>query len=101
MRLLRFLLNSMFNKNQNSDQSQMPPRKKLLFRILISCAALGTGLVLAGALVVILAMTLIYPKLPPMDQLTDYHPKMPLRIYTADSVKKGAALSGSTKFRIS
>ncbi len=89
MRLLRFLLNSMFNKNQNSDQSQMPPRKKLLFRILISCAALGTGLVLAGALVVILAMTLIYPKLPPMDQLTDYHPKMPLRIYTADHVLIG------------
>ena len=34
-------------------------------------------------------MALIYPNLPPMDQLTDYHPKMPLRIYTADHVLMG------------
>ncbi len=65
------------------------PRKKWLARLLVSCAALGTGVVLIGALIVILAMTLIYPKLPPMDQLTDYHPKMPLRIYTADHVLMG------------
>ncbi len=79
----------MFNKNQNPDQTSNSPRKKWLARFLVSCAALGTGVVLIGALIVILAMTLIYPKLPPMDQLTDYHPKMPLRIYTADHVLMG------------
>lgn len=79
----------MFNKNQNLDQTSNSPRKKWLARLLVSCAALGTGVVLIGALIVILAMTLIYPKLPPMDQLTDYHPKMPLRIYTADHVLMG------------
>lgn len=79
----------MFNKNQNPDQTSNSPRKKWLARLLVSCAALGTGVVLIGALIVILAMTLIYPKLPPMDQLTDYHPKMPLRIYTADHVLMG------------
>ena len=79
----------MFNKNQNPDQTSNSPRKKWLARLLVSCAALGTGAVLIGALIVILAMTLIYPKLPPMDQLTDYHPKMPLRIYTADHVLMG------------
>lgn len=79
----------MFNKNQNPDQTSNSPLKKWLARLLVSCAALGTGVVLIGALIVILAMTLIYPKLPPMDQLTDYHPKMPLRIYTADHVLMG------------
>ena len=72
----------MFNKNQNPDQTSNSPRKKWLARLLVSCAALGTGVVLIGAL-------MIYPKLPPMDQLTDYHPKMPLRIYTADHVLMG------------
>ena len=79
----------MFNKNQNPDQTSNSPRKKWLARLLVSCAALGTGVVLIGALIVILAMTFIYPNLPPMDQLTDYHPKMPLRIYTADHVLMG------------
>ncbi len=31
-----------------------------------------------------LATALIYPSLPSLDVLTDYHPKMPLRIYTED-----------------
>jgi penicillin-binding protein 1A len=31
-----------------------------------------------------LAITLIYPTLPSLDALTDYHPKLPLRVYTAD-----------------
>lgn len=80
----------MFNKNRNPDApNAAKPARKLLTRIAISCAALGASVALIGALVVILAMTLIYPKLPPMDQLTDYHPKMPLRIYTADRVLMG------------
>ncbi len=80
----------MFKKNRNPEaQNAARPSRKLLARIVISCAALGAGMALIGALIVILAMTLIYPKLPPMDQLTDYHPKMPLRIYTADHVLMG------------
>jgi penicillin-binding protein 1A len=39
--------------------------------------------VLAGALVV-LAMLLIYPKLPSLDSLTNYQPKIPMRVFTAD-----------------
>ena len=39
--------------------------------------------VLAVALVV-LAMLLIYPKLPSLDSLTNYQPKIPMRVYTAD-----------------
>ena len=32
-----------------------------------------------------LAVTLIYPTLPSLDALTNYHPKQPLRIYSADN----------------
>lgn len=79
----------MSQENQHTGQSKTPFRKTLSGRILIGCALLGTCAAVIVALIVILAMTLIYPKLPPMDQLTDYHPKMPLRIYTADHVLIG------------
>jgi len=45
-------------------------------------AVLGTAL-MAFALLGI-ALILAYPRLPSIEILTDYHPKIPLRIYTAD-----------------
>lgn len=39
---------------------------------------------LLAAILLTLAATLIYPNLPSLEVLTDYHPKIPLRIYTAD-----------------
>jgi penicillin-binding protein 1A len=42
------------------------------------------GMALAG-----LAAALIYPNLPPLEALTDYKPKLPLRIYTADGALIG------------
>ena len=41
----------------------------------------------AGLLGVAVAVT--YPKLPSLDVLTDYRPKIPLRVYTADGVQMG------------
>lgn len=80
----------MFTKNQTpSPGDGNQSRKTLIKRLLITGAAIGTGIALIGALIIILSMALIYPNLPPMDQLTDYHPKMPLRIYTADHVLLG------------
>ncbi|MHB1213886.1 MAG: penicillin-binding protein 1A [Thiobacillus sp.] len=45
--------------------------------LVVSLGVVGTAL--AG-----LAAALIYPNLPPLEALTDYKPKLPLRIYTAD-----------------
>ncbi|MBP8309134.1 MAG: penicillin-binding protein 1A [Burkholderiaceae bacterium] len=42
------------------------------------------GLALAGALAVSIAILLANDRLPPLDALTDYRPKVPLRVYTAD-----------------
>lgn len=44
----------------------------------------GAGLLVAMAAVVGLAAALIYPSLPSLEALTDYRPKMPLRVYSED-----------------
>ncbi|MEW6132657.1 MAG: penicillin-binding protein 1A [Pseudomonadota bacterium] len=43
---------------------------------------LGLGVV--GAALAGLAAALVYPNLPSLDSLTDYRPKLPLRIYSSD-----------------
>ncbi|MFN7834195.1 MAG: penicillin-binding protein 1A [Burkholderiaceae bacterium] len=47
---------------------------------------LGAGIVLliCGLLILGVALTLIYPHLPSLESLTDYRPKVPLRVYTED-----------------
>lgn len=40
--------------------------------------------VLAGAMVVTTALALAYPNLPEISNLTDYRPKLPMRVFTAD-----------------
>ncbi|OGA23156.1 MAG: penicillin-binding protein [Betaproteobacteria bacterium RIFCSPLOWO2_02_FULL_67_26] len=39
---------------------------------------------LAGVMLVAFAAALVYPGLPSLDALTDYQPKIPLRVYSAD-----------------
>jgi len=50
--------------------------------LIVSLGLVGTAL--AG-----LAAALIYPNLPPLEALTDYKPKLPLRVYTADGALVG------------
>ncbi|WP_374243969.1 penicillin-binding protein 1A [Zoogloea sp.] len=47
------------------------------------------GLVAVGIAVVALAVAFAWPTLPSLEALTDYHPKIPLRVYTADGVLIG------------
>lgn len=57
----------------------MLPKKWWQFLILI---AVVLGLVITA--LIGLAATLIYPELPSLEALTDYHPKVPLRVYSDD-----------------
>ncbi|MCS6785795.1 MAG: penicillin-binding protein 1A [Thiobacillaceae bacterium] len=52
-------------------------------------AAALVGVGLAAAAVLGLAAALVYPTLPSLEALTDYRPKVPLRIYTEDGVLLG------------
>ncbi len=46
--------------------------------------AVITGFFVLIAALVLLAIALIYPKLPDLNALTDYRPKIPMRVYTID-----------------
>lgn len=43
-----------------------------------------SGLVAIGIAMIFVVLTLVYPNLPSLEVLTDYRPKIPLRVYTAD-----------------
>ena len=47
-------------------------------------AALLAGMGVMGAALAAFALLLTYPNLPSIEALTDYRPKIPLRVYTAD-----------------
>jgi penicillin-binding protein 1A len=53
-------------------------------RLLAFPLALLAGLAVTGVLVLALVVALAYPNLPSLDALTEYQPKVPLRIYTAE-----------------
>jgi penicillin-binding protein 1A len=58
-------------------------------RFLAFPMALLAGLFVACALVLALIIALAYPNLPSLQALTEYQPKIPLRIYTAEGVQIG------------
>jgi penicillin-binding protein 1A len=59
------------------------------FRFLAFPLVLFAGLAAAGAFLAGLVVALAYPNLPSLEVLTDYQPKIPLRIYTAEGALIG------------
>jgi penicillin-binding protein 1A len=74
-----------------SSQTTKPsaPNKYSPKRLVLMAFAALAGLALVGVLVVVFALAMAYPNLPALDTITDYRPKMPLRIFTADNVLIG------------
>ncbi|WP_244131837.1 penicillin-binding protein 1A [Burkholderia gladioli] len=67
-----------------------PPRKRPLWlKLLLGLVGLCAALALSAALVLGYALVVAWPNMPSLDALTDYRPKVPLRIYTADHVLIG------------
>jgi penicillin-binding protein 1A len=71
--------------------SAAKPRRRIhpVLRVILVFFAVIAGLFAAGALTVGLILTMAYPKLPDLDAITDYRPKVPLRIFSADGVLIG------------
>ena len=61
----------------------------MLLRFLAFPLVLLGGLAAAGACLAGLVIALAYPNLPSLDVLTDYQPKIPLRIYTTEGALIG------------
>jgi len=56
----------------------------VLKRWLLYTASVAVGLALVGGLLGAFVLALLWPTLPALDALTDYQPKIPLRIVSAD-----------------
>jgi penicillin-binding protein 1A len=59
------------------------------FRFLAFPLVLFAGLAAAGAFLAGLVVALAYPNLPSLEVLTDYQPKIPLRVYTVEGALIG------------
>ncbi len=58
-------------------------------RALLGIGAAGAAAFSAAALLLAFVFALTYANLPPIDTLTDYQPRIPLRVWTADGVLIG------------
>jgi penicillin-binding protein 1A len=56
----------------------------VLKRWLVYIASVVLGLAVVGGLLGAFVLALLWPTLPPLDALTDYQPKVPLRVVSAD-----------------
>ncbi|RIQ19126.1 PBP1A family penicillin-binding protein [Bordetella avium] len=69
--------------------SDRPAKTGRIRRILLQAAVAAGGLAVCGAITLGLAIALAWPSLPELHAMTDYRPRVPLRVYTADKVLIG------------
>jgi penicillin-binding protein 1A len=66
-----------------------PPARPWYVRALLWATGLAGAAAVAVALLLTFAFAVVYANLPPIDALTDYRPKIPLRVWTADGLLMG------------
>ncbi|WP_347554273.1 penicillin-binding protein 1A [Robbsia sp. KACC 23696] len=76
-------------RQPNTPGKDPKPSRSLASRLILAFFGLIGGLIVIGALIVGYALIVMTPNLPSLEALTDYRPKVPLRIYTADHVLIG------------
>ncbi|MBV8626261.1 MAG: penicillin-binding protein 1A [Paraburkholderia sp.] len=82
--------NSGSNPGRNDGSHDDEPRRRSFgTRIALGFFGLLATLAVVGALIVGYALVVMEPQLPSLEALTDYRPKVPLRVYTADHVLIG------------
>ncbi|HEX8403590.1 MAG TPA: transglycosylase domain-containing protein, partial [Duganella sp.] len=67
--------------------SKTPRKSPTRWLLMAGLSVLGLGV--GAVLLVVFGLAMAYPNLPELDTLTDYRPKMPLRIFSADNVLIG------------
>ena len=63
--------------------------QRLLLKVLVWSAGLAVAGVLSVLMIVAVALAVAYPNLPDISDLSDYRPKLPMRVYSADGVVIG------------
>ncbi|WP_151632754.1 penicillin-binding protein 1A [Noviherbaspirillum aerium] len=81
----------MSRSNAAGGTSNTPPKgnNHFLLRLTLKLFAGMLGLLVVGVLIVGFALSMAYPNLPSLEAITDYRPKIPLRIFSADNVLIG------------
>ena len=72
-----------------SLNNRLPAWALWIVRPLAWAVAMGATLVALLAVLVGIALAVAYPNLPPITSLTDYRPKLPLKVFSADGVLLG------------
>ncbi|MDO9279583.1 MAG: penicillin-binding protein 1A [Polaromonas sp.] len=81
----------MFPKNSKAQPSASPPSSSR--QMMIRLVTWAIGLAVAGGLslllVIAVALSVAYPNLPDISDLSTYRPKLPMRVFSADGVLIG------------
>jgi penicillin-binding protein 1A len=81
----------MSTKKPSGNTSQHSSGRSALTanRLALILAGLAASIVLIVVLLIGFTLAMAYPNLPSLNSLTDYRPKIPLRVFTADNVLIG------------
>lgn len=77
------------SKNSSASSSDSSTSSPWLVRMLMKLFVLGVAGAASAALLLVIALSIAWPNLPDLSAMTDYRPRVPLRIYTADKVLIG------------
>jgi len=78
------------SRNSDNTEDEPPPAPAAWYwRALRGLALILAGATASALLLAVFVFALVYSNLPPIDALTDYRPKIPLRVWTADGVLIG------------
>lgn len=81
------------SKNSSRGRDQAPSSSATgspwIVRLFLKLFVLGAGLTASAVLLVVIALSIAWPNLPDLSAMTDYRPRVPLRVFTADKVLIG------------
>ena len=72
-----------------ASASPLPRWARVLLRLVFGVFGLAASAEVAVVLVAAIALAVSYPNLPEISSLTDYRPKLPMRVFSADGVLLG------------
>ena len=80
------------SKSNSKDRSDSPADTSggsWIVRFFLKLFVLGAAGLASAALLLVVALSIAWPNLPDLSAMTDYRPRVPLRVFTADKVLIG------------
>lgn len=77
------------SKDRSGSDQDSSPSSPWIVRFFMKLAVLGLAGIASAALLIVIALSIAWPNLPDLTAMTDYRPRVPLRVFTADKVLIG------------